>query len=81
MKNKFVAFVFAALAVLGMVDVASATSLLDTTMSTAVSAGVTDIKDTIVALLAIVFGAVITITVLKRLPGMVKSFLGAAMGK
>lgn len=60
---------------------AHAASLLDTAMSTAVTGGITDIKDTISALLLLVFGAVITVTVLKRLPGMVKSFLGAAMGK
>lgn len=63
------------------INAAFAASLLDTGMTTAVTGGLTDIEDTIGALLALVMGVVITVTVLRKLPGMVKSFISAATGK
>lgn len=78
---KFIKKVIPAVVAFAFAMSAQAASLLDTAMTTSINGGLTDIEDTVVALLALVFGAVITVTILKRLPSMVKGFLGSALGK
>ena len=65
----------------GMVEVASAASVLDTGMTTAVTSGLTDVKDTVKDVLGLGLAFVISTAVLLSVPGIVMSLVHKAAGK
>jgi hypothetical protein len=73
-KQKFAAFVGVAVGGLASLN-ASATTLIDATMSTALDSGFTDLKDTVIDLVGTAWPYVIGITAVLIAPRLVKRLM------
>jgi len=72
MKQKLFALLFAGLALFGLVSGAHAASVLDTATTTAITAGWTDLKDTILAIMGIAWPFMLGIMAIMVGPKIVK---------
>jgi hypothetical protein len=80
MKTKLLLFA-ASVALLGVSGTAAADSILDSTMSTALSSGFTDLQDTVVDLVAQCFPYVIGVSIMLASPSLVKRFIRLIAGR
>jgi len=83
MKQKQIvqALVVAGVLTAGLVADASATSVIDTTMKTALTSGFTDLMDTVKDVISSSWQVVIGATVLLAAPGLVQRLIHKATGK
>lgn len=74
-KKFFVSLLFVAAAALGFSEVALAASVLDTTTTTAITSGFTDMKDTLLALLGVAWPFLIAVPVIMMAPRIVSKLV------
>lgn len=70
-KKAFVSLLFTAAALLGFSEVALAASVLDTATTTQITAGFTDLKDTLLGLLGVAWPFLIAVPVIMMAPRIV----------
>lgn len=78
MKQILATLFFALTMALGFVETASAASLLDTGMTTAVTSGFTDLQDTIKGIITVAWPFIIGIAALLAAPSVVKKMISLA---
>jgi peptidoglycan/LPS O-acetylase OafA/YrhL len=77
--KQLLASIFLGLAlVMGFIETASAASLLDTGMTTAVTSGFTDLQDTIKGIITVAWPFIIGIAALLAAPSVVKKMISLA---
>lgn len=80
-KNLFVALVAASAGVLALVGEASAASVIDTGMKTALTAGFGDLVDTVKDVISTSWPFMLGATVLLAAPGLVQRMISKATGR